>query len=103
VKTNNEPKPGTIAYLAEHGGTSGRAFKEFILALNAEDALPPKIRELVFIGVQTALDQQDSLRAHIPRARAAGASTQEIAAAMMVAVANGGVVGALHGLPLLQD
>jgi alkylhydroperoxidase/carboxymuconolactone decarboxylase family protein YurZ len=101
VKTN-EPKPGTIAYLAEQGGAPGKAFKEFVLALNAEEALSPKTRELVFIGVQTALDQQDSLRAHIPRARAAGASTQEIAAAMMVAIVNGGVVGALHGLPLLQ-
>ncbi len=100
---SNAPRPGTVAYLAEHGGAPGKAFQQFIIALGADQALSPKVRELVFIGVQTALDQQDSLRAHIPRARAAGASDQEIAAAMMVAVTNGGVTGALHALPLLQD
>lgn len=100
---SNTSKPGTVAYLAEQGGVPGRAFQDFILALNADDALTPKMRELVFIGVQTALDLKDSLRAHIPRARAAGPSEREIAAAMMVAVANGGVSGALNALPLLQD
>lgn len=98
-----EVKPGTVAYLGEKGGEPGRAYRQFIQSLNEDETLSAKIRELVFIGVQTALDKEMAVRAHIPRALAAGASKKEIAAAMMVAVANGGVTGALRCLPLLEE
>jgi len=97
------PKPGTVAYLASVGGAPAEALKGFIDALYADTRLDPKTRELVFLGVQTALNLEDSVRAHVPRAAAAGATRDEIVAAMMVAVANGGVSGALRLVPLVDE
>ena len=88
--------------MGEHGGSPGRAYKQFIEAIYADESLTPKVRELIFIGIQSALNLEDSLRAHIPRAVKAGATKEEIAAAMMISVANGGVSGALRGLMLLE-
>lgn len=98
-----EPVPGTVAYIAKHGGAPGKAFREYINSLLADETLTPRERELVFVGVQTALNLEHSLKVHIPRALQAGLSKKELAAAMMIAMANGGVNGALHGLPLLQE
>ncbi len=96
-------KPGTVAYLGEAAGDTGRAFKAFVDALYGDGALDPKTRELVFIGVQTALGLEGSVRAHVPRALAAGATRNEIVQAMMVAVPNGGISGALRFVPIVDE
>lgn len=101
--TETMPAPGTVAYLAKHGGEPGRAFGEYVKSLHSDETLTRRETELVFIGVQTALNLEDSLKAHIPRALAAGLSKAEVAAAMMIAMANGGVNGALRGLPMLLE
>jgi alkylhydroperoxidase/carboxymuconolactone decarboxylase family protein YurZ len=97
------PKPGTVAYLASVGGLPAEAMKGFVDAVYADKRLDPKTRELVFLGVQTALDLEESVRAHVPRAIAAGATRDEIVAAMMVAALNGGINGALRLVPLVDE
>jgi alkylhydroperoxidase/carboxymuconolactone decarboxylase family protein YurZ len=97
------PKPGTVAYLASIAGAPGQALKGFVDAVYADARLDAKTRELVFLGVQTALNFEDAVRAHVPRAVAAGATRDEIVAAMMVAVVNGGLNGALRLVPLVDE
>ncbi len=97
------PQPGSVAYLAGIAGQPGIALKAFIDALYADTTLTPKVRELVFLGVQTALGLEESVRAHVPRAVLAGATRDEIVAAMMISVANGGVSGALRLAPLVDE
>jgi alkylhydroperoxidase/carboxymuconolactone decarboxylase family protein YurZ len=96
-------RPGTVAHLAELGGAPARALKGFIDALYADTCLDAKTRELVFLGVQTALNLEDAVRAHVPRALQAGATRDEIVAAMMISVANGGLVGALRAVPIVDE
>lgn len=96
-------KPGTMAYLGEAAGGPGRAFKGFIDALYADSTLDPKVRELVFIGIQTALNLEGAVRAHVPRALKAGATRDEIVAAMMISVANAGVSGANRLVPVVDE
>lgn len=103
AETPAAAKPGTVAYLAEAAGEPGRAFKGFIDALYGRSPLDPKARELVFLGVQTALGLENSVRAHVPRALAAGATRDEIVAAMMISVANGGVSGALRCVAVVDE
>ena len=97
------PQPGTVAYLAEHGGESARAFKAYIDALYGNSPLDAKTRELVFLGIQTALNLEGAVRAHVPRALAAGATRDEIVEAMMISVANGGISGALRGIAIVEE
>jgi alkylhydroperoxidase/carboxymuconolactone decarboxylase family protein YurZ len=97
------PIPGTVAYLASVSGVQGRALKGFIDSLYSDKTLDAKTRELVFLGVQCALNLEHAVRAHVPRAVAAGATRDEIVAAMMVAVANGGLNGALRLVPLVDE
>lgn len=97
------PKPGTVAHLASIAGGPGVALKGFVDAVYADTRLDAKTRELVFLGVQTALNLEESVRAHVPRALAAGASRDEIVAAMMVSVANGGLGGALGFVPIVDE
>ena len=101
----NQPAPrrGTVAYLGSIAGAPGTAIKAFVDAVYADTRLDAKTRELVFLGVQTALDQEEAIRAHVPRAAAAGATRDEIVAAMMVAVVNGGIYGALRLVPLADE
>lgn len=96
-------KPGTVAYLGETAGPAGRAFKGFVDALYADTTLDPKVRELVFLGVQTALDLEGAVRAHVPRALKPGATRDEIVAAMMISVANAGVSGANRLVPIVDE
>lgn len=101
--TETMPTAGTVAYIAMHGGAPGRAFADYIKSLISDETLTPQERELVFIGVQTALNLEDSLKAHVPRALATGLTKEKLAAAMMIAMANGGVNGALRGLPMVLE
>jgi AhpD family alkylhydroperoxidase len=96
-------KPGTMAYLAENAGASGKAFKGFIDALYGKSPLDAKTRELVFLGVQSALGLEGAVRAHVPRALAAGATRDEIVEAMMVAVANAGVSGPSRAIAIVDE
>jgi alkylhydroperoxidase/carboxymuconolactone decarboxylase family protein YurZ len=96
-------RPGTVAHLAEVAGAPGEALKGFVDALYADTVLDPKTRELIFLAVQTALNLEAAVRAHVPRAVQAGASRDEIVAAMMISVANAGLSGALHLVPLVDE
>jgi alkylhydroperoxidase/carboxymuconolactone decarboxylase family protein YurZ len=96
-------RPGGVAGLAEAAGASGKAFKGFIESLYADTTLDPKVRELVFLGVQTALGLEIAVRAHLPRAVQAGATRAEIIAAMMLAIPNGGATGAIRCVPLVDE
>ena len=101
--SHSSVKPGLVAQLAIAGGSPGLAFKQFVDELYADQRLDAKTRELVFIGVQTALDQEAAVRTHIKRALSVGASRDEIVAAMLVAIVNGGASGALSFVSLVDD
>jgi alkylhydroperoxidase/carboxymuconolactone decarboxylase family protein YurZ len=104
MTTRSAPsKSGTVAHLASVAGPPGVAIKGFVDAVYADTRLDAKTRELVFLGVQTALNLEDAVRAHLPRALAAGATRDEIVAAMMVGVTNGGVAGAVRFVPIVDE
>jgi alkylhydroperoxidase/carboxymuconolactone decarboxylase family protein YurZ len=94
---------GTVAYLASITGKPGAALKGFVDAIYADPALDAKTRELVFLGVHTAQNFERGVRAHLPRAFAAGCTRDEIVAAMMIAVVNGGLNGALRFVPIVDE
>jgi alkylhydroperoxidase/carboxymuconolactone decarboxylase family protein YurZ len=88
---SRDTSPGSLAYFQEHIGATGDAIVGFIDTLYRECQLDPKTRELVFIGIQTALRLPRAIKVHIPRAQEAGATDEEILWAITLALPNAGL------------
>jgi AhpD family alkylhydroperoxidase len=93
------PAARTPATLRAFEGRFPRVFAEYRGLRDACDAagpLPPKVRELIKIGIEVARKRHGGLAAHISRARRAGATPAEIYQAMLLALP-------LVGLPDVLD
>jgi len=68
----------------------GRAFGPFFQALMGDGALSAKHKELVALGIATAIHCEPCIEAHVKKCRERGASAEEIMEAAGVAVVMGG-------------
>jgi alkylhydroperoxidase/carboxymuconolactone decarboxylase family protein YurZ len=92
-------RPVTIAHLVEHGRAVGGAIGRLVEAAYDESVLDPRTRELILIAVHSAVKMPAGIVAHVQRALDAGCRREEIIDAVMLAAINGGINGALEGLP----
>jgi alkylhydroperoxidase/carboxymuconolactone decarboxylase family protein YurZ len=69
----------------------GQALEDLIDVLYRECQLDPRSRELVFLGIQTALRLPRAIGVHVPRAKAAGATDDDIRWAITLALPNAGL------------
>lgn len=90
-------------FMLEHGGKIAGAVDHLVRTVYATDVLDAKTRELVFLGIQTALGLEGPVQTHTQRALMAGCSREEILAAMMLSVVNGGVGGVIKCLPVAVE
>lgn len=90
---------GSIQHLRENGGPIGEAMGRLVDATYHDSVLDAKTRELIYIGIASALRWRAGIIAHIERALVAGCSPQEIVDAIMMATVNGGVTGPIAALP----
>lgn len=65
----------------------------------SSDVLDEKTKQLVYLGILTANRYGPAIRVHIAKAFEAGASSDEIKAAMMLAIPAGGLCNFLSVLP----
>jgi alkylhydroperoxidase/carboxymuconolactone decarboxylase family protein YurZ len=96
------PKRGR-ALLRADGGPLGEKFAELIDASIDDSVLEPKTRELLYVALMTTARHPGSLRAHVGTARAAGASKDEIVAAIMMAGIIAGVTASMDMLPVALE
>jgi len=73
------------------------------LALLRESMLSMKVRELVLIGVLSAIGDELALRPHIRRAFELGAQKAEIIGAIETAMLPCGTLALVHGLKVLEE
>jgi alkylhydroperoxidase/carboxymuconolactone decarboxylase family protein YurZ len=90
---------GSIPFLREHGGPIGEAVGRLVDATYHDSVLDPRTRELVYIGIHSAVQWKAGIVAHIERALRAGCTGEEIVDAIMLATVNGGVNGPIAALP----
>lgn len=95
--------PGPFAFLRASAGAPADRLAEMIDAIYADSTIDTKTRELIFIGIQTALRLPGAIRIHVPRAIKAGATRQEILAAMVSAIPNSGMNGAIECWPIAVE
>lgn len=98
-----EPPPGSLDFFRKGMPSTGDAVVELIDVLYRDCALDPKARELVFLGIQAALRLPRAIRVHVPRARAAGATEDEIRWAVTLALPNAGMNAVTEAYGIVEE
>jgi 4-carboxymuconolactone decarboxylase len=89
---------------AELAGEAGEDTLRLISSLRGSACpLDVKTRELIGLAIMAALRLEHSMRVHMPRAVAAGATRDEIVAALMQSIPLAGMLGPLMGLRVAEE
>jgi alkylhydroperoxidase/carboxymuconolactone decarboxylase family protein YurZ len=75
------------------------AFDELIEALKATKGLDNKTKQLIYIALQASLGNPAAIYYHVPMAKRAGASREEVKGAILVTLTICGLNGVTSCLP----
>lgn len=75
------------------------AFDGLIRALVASKGLDPKTRQLIYIAMKASMGDQMAVKAHVPMAKAAGATKEEVVDAILMTLTVSGIRGVVTCLP----
>ncbi len=75
------------------------AFNGLINALVASKGLDPKTKQLIYIAMKASMGDQMAVKAHVPMAKAAGATKEEVVDAILMTLTVSGVRGIVTCLP----
>ncbi len=79
--------------------TAASAFDGLIRAISESGSLDAKTRQLIYIGIKASQGDERAVAAHVPMAKAAGATREEIKDTILVTLTVSGVKGVLSCLP----
>jgi len=89
--------------LQEEAPQVAGAFNGLIQALSSTDGLDAKTRQLLYIGIKASQGEAGAVIAHVPMAKAQGATRAEIRDAVLLTLTVAGVTGVTHCLvPALE-
>jgi AhpD family alkylhydroperoxidase len=75
------------------------AFNNLIQTLVASRGLDQKTKQLIYIAMKASLGDDMAVRAHVPMAKAAGATREEVVDAILMTLTVSGIRGVVHCLP----
>jgi len=75
------------------------AFNGLITSLVATKGLDTKTKQLIYIAMKAAMGDDTAVRAHVPMAKAAGATREEVIDAILMTLTVSGIRGVVHCLP----
>jgi len=75
------------------------AFNNLILSLVASKGLDQKTKQLIYIAMKASMGDDMAVKAHVPMAKAAGATRQEVVDAILMTLTVSGIRGVVHCLP----
>jgi len=79
--------------LGEETPTIHKAFRDLIGALEKDAGLDAKTFQLVYLGIRAADGIPGAIAAHVPMAKKAGATREEVRGAVLVSLMVSGVIG----------
>lgn len=82
-----------FAVLKEESPRVAEAFDGLIAAVSSDGGLDTKTRQLIFIGIKASQGDSRAVAAHVPMAKQAGASREEIRGAILMTLPATGVQG----------
>ncbi|MNC29242.1 Carboxymuconolactone decarboxylase family protein [compost metagenome] len=77
----------------EEAPEAARAFDQLIGALSESTALDDKMRQLIYIGIKASRGEAGAVAAHVPMAKQAGATREEIRDTIVMTLTVCGVTG----------
>jgi alkylhydroperoxidase/carboxymuconolactone decarboxylase family protein YurZ len=75
------------------------AFNDLIKALINLKGLDGKTKQLIYIAMKASVGDETAVKAHIPMAKALGASKEEVVEAILLTLTVSGISGVLKSLP----
>lgn len=75
------------------------AFNSLINALVASKGLDQKTKQLIYIAMKASVGDQTAVLAHVPMAKAAGATKEEVVDAILITLTVSGLRGIVTCLP----
>ncbi len=69
------------------------AFDSLIGAISSQDGLDAKTQQLIYIGIKASQGDRGAVAAHVPMAKAQGATRDEIRDAILLTLTTSGVQG----------
>lgn len=75
------------------------AFNGLITSLVRSKGLDQKTRQLIYIAMKASMGDQMAVTAHIPMAKAAGATKEEVVDAILLTLTVSGIRGVVTCLP----
>ena len=75
------------------------AFNGLIMSLVGTKGLDPKTKQLIYIAMKASMGDQVAVKAHIPMAKAAGATKEEVVDAILMTLTVSGIRGVVTCLP----
>jgi alkylhydroperoxidase/carboxymuconolactone decarboxylase family protein YurZ len=76
-----------------------KAFNGLIMSLVASKGLDQKTKQLIYIAMKAAMGDDTAVRAHLPMAKQAGATREEVVDAILMTLTVSGIRGVVHCLP----
>lgn len=75
------------------------AFDGLIMAISSSGGLDGKTKQLIYISIKASTGDAGAVRAHIPMARALGATREEVVDAILMTLTVSGIKGVVTCLP----
>jgi len=75
------------------------AFNGLIMSLVGTKGLDAKTKQLIYIAMKASMGDSMAVRAHIPMAKAAGATRDEVVDAILMTLTVSGIRGVVSCLP----
>jgi alkylhydroperoxidase/carboxymuconolactone decarboxylase family protein YurZ len=75
------------------------AFNGLIMSLVASKGIDPKTKQLIYIAMKASMGDEMAVKAHVPMAKAAGATKEEVIDAILMTLTVSGIRGVVTCLP----
>ncbi|MGA2933564.1 MAG: carboxymuconolactone decarboxylase family protein [Methanomicrobiales archaeon] len=76
-----------------------KAFNGLIMSIVTSKGLDPKTKQLVYIAMKAAMGDSPAVKAHLPMAKQAGATREEVIDAILMTLTVAGIRGVVTCLP----
>lgn len=92
-------RQNSMELFQEEAPEVAQAFNGLILSLVGRKGLDAKTKQLIYIAMKASMGDDIAVKAHVPMAKAAGATREEVVDAILMTLTVSGIRGVVHCLP----